>query len=186
MDNFTYFQVCDEHLQELLKPQNKMLFADDIPKTIKPKIAETPVVWSIIFNQLLVDGHIKEAFVKINGKDLKHYVLTADGRVFIEEGGYNKYFLRKAKEDLVRLKLMESNVAVNISITENNKLQRASIIATVLIIFAGVCIQLQTCNIAKDELEQNKNKKEQVQVYIDTIPINIIFPKKNTDSTQKR
>lgn len=186
MDNFTYFQICDEYLQELLKPQNKMLFYDEIPATIKPKIINHQVIWTIIFNQLLVDGHIKEAFAKVNGNDLKHYVLTADGRVFIEEGGYNKYFLKKAKEQLTALQIMQSNVDVNKSIIENNKLQRVSIIVTVLIIAVGLATQIQTCNIARDQLKQSNKQTEKVRLLMDTVPIKIINSKNSIDSIKKR
>jgi hypothetical protein len=81
---------------------------------------------------------------------------------------------------------MQSNIDVNKSIIENNKLQRVSILVTVLIIAVGLVTQIQTCNIAKNQLKQSNKQTEKVRLLIDTIPINIINSKNNTDSIKKR
>jgi hypothetical protein len=176
MESADYFKIFDKYSKDLLKIENRMLFPNEVPKTMIGGV--NTGLWSAIFNQLYVDGYLKEGLFIVDGiKKVPHYILTMQGRMFIENGGYNALEIKNLEKiknenerSIIELGQIKSNIETNnsvvASINNQEKYAKRTILAlwiTVLTSVASVGVSLYTLldqSIEKELKKQVKSLQE--------------------------
>ncbi len=143
-EQILFFKMYDIGSKCLLQTNNWMLDPQKIPNDF-PHESPATGIWSAIFNQLYTDGYIKEA--KFNKEGEIYYILSTDGRLFIENGGYEAFFAeQKGKKEL-------NEKQIN-SVIETNRISRR--IGWIALFIAGAAASASIAQYFKksDELIQ--------------------------------
>lgn len=154
-ETITYFALCDLYSKCLLSSKNTMLFPDVIPKDFGVDDGTERGVWTTIFNQLYVDGYIKEAmFYMSNENKPTHYTLTSKGRIFIQAGGYGNLFKEQGELKELQKTQITSVIDTNDSVIKtNNKMWVIAGLAA-LFAFSSAIIAWFQYSKSPDELIQ--------------------------------
>lgn len=108
----TFFVLCDLYSKCLLSSKNSMVWPDVIPNGFEVNDGTEKGTWLIIFNQLYADGYLKKAMFN-TGSDSDFYILTSEGRLFIQKGGYGTLFKENLEIKQLNKKQIQSVIDTN-------------------------------------------------------------------------
>lgn len=165
LDGFSHNQKIDWFFKILSNGEKYEQLHKDIDK------------WAIIEldfweNELIEEGIMREAKKLINFVEATILIPTEKGRKIKACGGWLPYLEAQREDEKRQQDLINSSLLLNIDVKATNKVQKISIITTMVVFAASVCFQIMTYYRDADnskQIEVLKLQQKQVQTQLNKI-----------------